>query len=119
VGDDSHLVFAPETASTRCCSLAVPFSDPSWKLPPVMYTTPNKRVWKLPTSTQLCATWYTDSLDMVVLTHTGASRYHNLCIDGGTSPEYFGYHLVLPLLFRMLLPTCCADINVMTSKGFV
>jgi hypothetical protein len=25
---------------------------------------------------------------------TGASRYHNCCIDGGTSPEYFGYHLV-------------------------
>jgi hypothetical protein len=21
---------------------------------------------------------------------TGASRYHNYCIDGGTSPEYFG-----------------------------
>jgi hypothetical protein len=26
---------------------------------------------------------------------TGASRYHNCCIDGGTSPEYFGCHLVL------------------------
>jgi hypothetical protein len=25
---------------------------------------------------------------------TGASRYHDCCIDGGTSPEYFGYHLV-------------------------
>jgi hypothetical protein len=25
---------------------------------------------------------------------TGASRYHNCCIDGGTSPEYVGYHLV-------------------------
>jgi hypothetical protein len=25
---------------------------------------------------------------------TGASRYHNCCIDGGTSSEYFGYHLV-------------------------
>jgi hypothetical protein len=25
---------------------------------------------------------------------TGASRYHNCCIDGGTSPEYFGYHLI-------------------------
>jgi hypothetical protein len=23
---------------------------------------------------------------------TGASRCHNRCIDGGTSPEYFGYH---------------------------
>ena len=29
-------------------------------------TTPNKRVWKLSTSTQLSATWHTDSLDMVV-----------------------------------------------------
>ena len=59
-----------------------------------MYTTPNKRVWKPPTSTQLCATWHTDSLDMVVLPSTGASRYHNCCIDGGTSPENCGYHLV-------------------------
>jgi hypothetical protein len=25
---------------------------------------------------------------------TGASRYHNCCIDGGTSPEYSGFHLV-------------------------
>jgi hypothetical protein len=27
----------------------------------------------------------------------GASRYHNFCIDGGTSPEYFGYYLVCDL----------------------
>jgi hypothetical protein len=53
-----------------------------------------KRVLKLTTSTQLCATWHTDSLDAVVLPSTGASRYHNCCIDGGTSPEYFGYSLV-------------------------
>jgi hypothetical protein len=26
---------------------------------------------------------------------TGALRYHNCCIDGGTSPEYFGHYLVL------------------------
>jgi hypothetical protein len=25
---------------------------------------------------------------------TGASRYHNCCIDGGTRLEYFGYYLV-------------------------
>jgi CMP-2-keto-3-deoxyoctulosonic acid synthetase len=31
---------------------------------------------------------------MVVLTFTSASRYHNICIDGGTSPEYFGHSLV-------------------------
>jgi hypothetical protein len=49
-----------------------------------------KRVWKLPTSTQLRATWHTDSLYMVVLPSTGASRYHNCCVDRGTSPEYFG-----------------------------
>jgi hypothetical protein len=29
---------------------------------------------------------------------TGASRYHNCCIDGGTSPKYFGYHLVFLLV---------------------
>jgi len=45
-------------------------------------------------STQLCATWHNDSLDMVVLPSTGASRYHNCCIDGGTSLENFGHHLV-------------------------
>jgi hypothetical protein len=38
------------------------------------YTTPNTRMWKLPTSTQLRATWHTDSLDIVVLPSTGASR---------------------------------------------
>jgi hypothetical protein len=53
-----------------------------------------KRAWKLPTSTQLSSTWQTDSLDMVVLPSTGASRYHNCCISGGISPEYFGYTLV-------------------------
>jgi hypothetical protein len=53
-----------------------------------------KRVWKLSTSTQLRATWHTDSLDIVVLPSTGASRYHNCCIDGGACPEYFGYTLV-------------------------
>jgi hypothetical protein len=51
-------------------------------------------VWKLPTSTQLCATWHTDSLDMVVLPSNGALHYHNFCIDGGTSLEYFQYHHV-------------------------
>jgi hypothetical protein len=53
-----------------------------------------KWVWKLPTSTQLCATWHTGSLDMVVLPSTGPLYYHNSCIDDGTSPEYFGYTLV-------------------------
>jgi hypothetical protein len=41
-------------------------------------------------STQLCATWHTDSTDMVVLPSTQVSRYRNCCTDGGTSPEYFG-----------------------------
>jgi hypothetical protein len=31
---------------------------------------------------------------MVVLPSTGASRYHNYFIDGGTSPEFFLYILV-------------------------
>jgi hypothetical protein len=48
----------------------------------------------LPSSTQLRATWHTDSIDMVVLPPTGASRYHNCCIAGGTSLENFGYHLL-------------------------
>jgi hypothetical protein len=53
-----------------------------------------KRMLKLPTSTQLHATWHTDSLDMAVLPSTGASHYQNCCIDGSTSPEYFGNTLV-------------------------
>jgi hypothetical protein len=53
-----------------------------------------KRGWKLPTSTQPLATWHTDSLDIVVLLSAGSSRY-NCCIDGGTSPEYFGYTFLL------------------------
>jgi len=76
------------------CTLDVPFSNQSWKSPQVTYTTPNKRVWKLSTSTQLRATWHTDSLDMVVLPSTGTSRYHHCCIEGGTSPDNFGLHLV-------------------------
>jgi hypothetical protein len=31
---------------------------------------------------------------MVVIPSTGASRYRNLCKDGGTSSEYFGYTAV-------------------------
>jgi hypothetical protein len=53
-----------------------------------------KRVWKPHTSTQLRATWHTDSLDMAVLPSTGASCHHTCCINGGTSPEYFRYTLV-------------------------
>jgi hypothetical protein len=49
---------------------------------------------KLPMSTQLRATWHIDSLDMVVLPSTGASRCHNCCIDDGTSTEYYGNTLV-------------------------
>jgi hypothetical protein len=30
---------------------------------------------------------------MVVLSPTGASRYNNCRMNGGTSPEYFGYTL--------------------------
>jgi hypothetical protein len=57
----------------------------------------------MPTSTQLRATWYTDSQDMVVLQSTGDSRYHNCCIDGSTSLEYFRYHLVKLLYFDYII----------------
>jgi hypothetical protein len=50
-----------------------------------------------PPSYELRATWHNDSLDMVVLPSTGASLYHNCCIDGGTSLENIGYHLVYAL----------------------
>jgi hypothetical protein len=55
-----------------------------------------KHMWKLPTSTQLRATWHTAWLYMVVLLSTGGSRYHICCIDGNTSPEYCGYSFVCP-----------------------
>jgi hypothetical protein len=54
------------------------------KIPQVTCTTPNKCIWKLPTSTQLHATWHTDSLYMVALPFTGALRYHNCCIMATT-----------------------------------
>jgi hypothetical protein len=52
------------------------------------------RLLKLPTSTQLRATWHTDSLDNGSPTYTGTSCYYNCCLDGRISPEYFGYSLV-------------------------
>jgi hypothetical protein len=66
------------------------------------YMTPNKRVRKLPTSTQPRETWHTDSLDMVVLPSNGASRYHKCCVDGGSSSEYFGltsYYTIYKYIF--------------------
>jgi hypothetical protein len=84
-----------------------------------------KRVWKLPTPTQLRATWHTDSLDMVVLPSTGVSRYQNCCIDGGTSPEYFGYTLVCrcvsgkgPCALRTQGPNYfCVYVNYLMEKS--
>jgi hypothetical protein len=35
----------------------------------------------------------------------GALRYHNFCIDGDTSPEYYGYHLVILLKVQELSGT--------------
>jgi hypothetical protein len=40
---------------------------------------------------------------------TGASCYHN-CIDGGTSPEYFGYHLVV-IIFGVEFVTAVSSIG--------
>jgi hypothetical protein len=66
-----------------------------------------KRMLKLLTSTQLRATWHTDSLELVVLPSTGASRFHNRCLDGGTSLEYFGCPLVQFEACMDLLESCC------------
>jgi hypothetical protein len=73
-----------------------------------------KRVWKMPKSTQLRATWHTDSLDMVVLSPAGASRNHDCCIDGSTSPEYFGYFLVQTTSVRF--PNACHSECLNTSN---
>jgi len=54
-------------------------------------------------SSYLRETWHADSLNIVVLPHTGASRYHNCCIDGGTSPENFGSTHVQQGMFPLSL----------------
>jgi hypothetical protein len=76
-----------------------------------------KRVWKLPTSTQLRAIWHTASLDMVVLPSTGDSRDHNCCIDGGTSPGYFGYTLVLDSHGRIRRRYCDVIVTSLLLHG--
>jgi hypothetical protein len=50
---------------------------------------------------------------MVVLPPTGALRYHNCGIDGGTSPENFGYH---PVLLSKAFSLCQI---VMTDKEII
>jgi hypothetical protein len=50
------------------------------------YTTPNKRTWKISTSTQLRDFFYTDSQDIQVLSSAVSSCYFNCCTDGSTSP---------------------------------
>jgi hypothetical protein len=45
---------------------------------------------------------------------TGALRYHNCCIDGGTSPDYFRYHfvvLITPTKIQILLFLYCLEIS--------
>jgi hypothetical protein len=49
---------------------------------------------------------------------TGASRYHDCCIDGGTSPEYFEYHLV-QLTLSNVLHTNSEDILYLRSSGML
>jgi hypothetical protein len=56
------------------------------------------------------------TLSMVALPSTGASRYQNCCIDGGTSSEYFGYTLVhtfdhMDTQIRLRLNSPCAKIS--------
>jgi hypothetical protein len=71
----------------------------------------SKRVWKVPISTQLCAAWHTDSLDMVLLPSTSALCYQNCHIDCGTSLEYFGWWLYVRLC------TCTYRNNFTTVLG--
>jgi hypothetical protein len=50
--------------------------------------------WTRVKTSHVHPTWHNDSLDMLVLPSTGASHYNNCCIDGGSSPEYFGKRYV-------------------------
>jgi hypothetical protein len=43
---------------------------------------------------------------MVVLPFTGASCYHNCCIDGGTNLEYFGCALIDTPSHLVIAYTC-------------
>jgi hypothetical protein len=49
---------------------------------------------RISTSTQLREILCTDSQGILVLLFIVASHYCNCCIDGSTSPENYGYHLV-------------------------
>jgi hypothetical protein len=68
-------------------------------------TTPNKRAYKICTSSQLRETLYKDIQHTPVLSSTVASHYYNCCIDG-SSPGNDGYPLVLSPIKRSFIYRC-------------
>jgi hypothetical protein len=84
-GSPSHVF--QDLYTILCCSFAVSIV----KLHQARYMTPNKRMQKISTSTELKKILDTRSQDMLVLSSTVASRYYNCWIDGSTSPRNYGY----------------------------
>jgi hypothetical protein len=69
-------------------------------------------------SIQLRATWHIDTLDMVVLPSTGASRYNNCCIDGGINSEYFGYTLAC-LMVLVIHLTAAVHLQIQINLRYI
>jgi hypothetical protein len=85
------VAFFPRFAHNLSCSFVGSIAKPHQ----ARCTTPNKRTYKISTSTQLRKILYTDSKDMLILSSTVASRYYNCCTDGSFSPGNYGYPIVL------------------------
>jgi hypothetical protein len=93
VGDDSHLVFRQKLLSENgSVRLGVDMVKQPGLFSPKFGATSSHVLTKSPQKSQENpeSTFWPVS--------TGASRYHNCCIDGENSSEYFGCHLVLPRL---------------------
>jgi hypothetical protein len=107
-----YMNFVPHSEIEGCSLLSISYEGVSeiFRTEAVKVINPTtKRVLKLSTSSQLRANWHTDSLYILALPFTGASRHHSYWIDGGTSPEYFGFTLVCSHTptFTFRLENCC------------
>jgi len=56
---------------------------------------------------------------MVIIPSTGVSRYHNCCIDGGTTLENFGYHLVQSRYLLKIKVKYFRDIALVYSRIYL
>jgi hypothetical protein len=87
-GSPSH--YFRDLHTIWCCSLVGSIA----KSLQVRFTTPNKRTYKISTSTQLREILYTDNKDMLVLPSAVASCYYKCCANGTTSPRNYWYPFI-------------------------